>query len=145
MKGKRTRIPGPAPPLALAVLTAACAALLALAALQADAADGPRLILTPDTLRTGESLTVHCIGFCGDEECSTISVHLDDRVVVEAVEVRRNGYAPVKIGAAAPPGRHKVTAVQEEGMDGERVEAFAILTIAIGNRKPPPEDTPIPD
>jgi hypothetical protein len=144
MTGKRIVIPGHAPPLALAVLTAACVALLALAALPAGAATWPRLILTPDTVRTGEPLTVHCIGFCGAEECSTISIHLDDRVMVEAVEVRRNGYAPVKIGAVAPPGRHTVTAVQEEGVGGERVEAFATLTIAIGNRKPPPEDTPIP-
>jgi hypothetical protein len=126
----------------LAVLTAACAALLAIAALPVAAAVGPRLILDPDTVETGESLTVHCIGFCGEEECSTISIQLDERVVVEAAEVRRDGYAPVKVGALAPPGNYKVTAVQEEGQDGERVEAFATLTIAIGDRKPPPAETP---
>jgi hypothetical protein len=142
MKGKRVRSPGPAPPLALAVLTAAFVALLAIASLPAPAADGPRLILDPDTVETGDSVTVHCIDFCGEEECSTISIQLDDRVVVDGVEVRRDGYAPVKVGALAPPGRHTVTAVQAEGHDGERVEAFATLTIAIGDRQPPPEETP---
>jgi hypothetical protein len=103
----------------------------------------PRIVVDPDTIKSGEDVTVHGFDFCGDEGCSAVRIVLEDEAVAEDVEVGPRGGFAVSFAALAPPGFHEVLAVQETGADGEEIEAVFELTIGVGEQKPGPR-APIP-
>jgi len=103
----------------------------------------PRIVVDPDTIKSGENVTVHGFEFCADEGCSAVRIVLEDEAVAEEVEVGPRGDFAVSFAALAPPGLHEVLAVQETGSDGEKIEAVFELTIGVGEQKPGPR-APIP-
>jgi hypothetical protein len=118
-------------PLGVAVVVVLCFGLMSIAA-----EPGPRIVLDPDTIKSGEKVTVYGFGFCGDEGCSLVRIVLEDEAVAEEVEVGPDGNFAVAIDALAPPGLHDVFAIQEMGPDGERIETVAELIIGVGEQKP---------
>ena len=118
-------------PLAVAVVAVLCLSLMSIAAEPA-----PRIVLDPDTTKSGEKVTVHGFGFCGEGGCSVVRIVLEDDAVAEDVEIGPDGNFAVTIDALAPPGLHDVFAIQEIGTGGERTEAVAELTIGVGEQEP---------
>jgi hypothetical protein len=122
--------------IALAPLAVVGIAVLCLGLTTIAAEPGPRIVLDPDTIKSGEKVTVHGFGFCGDDECSAVSIVLEDDAAAEDVEVGPDGNFAVTIEASAPPGLHDVFAIQEIGLGGERTEAVTELTIGVGEQEP---------
>jgi hypothetical protein len=113
-----------------AAVAAACLFLPAPAA-----EPGPRIVLDPDTAKSGERITVFGFGFCGDEECSLVRIELEEEAVAEEVQVGPDGNFAVSFEVQAPPGLHDVLAIQEIGPDGGKVETAAELTLGVGRQE----------
>jgi len=122
--------------MALAPLGVATVAVLCLGLMSIAAEAGPRIVLDPDTAKSGESVTVNGFGFCAEEGCSPVRIVLEDDAVAEGVEVGPDGNFAVAIDTLAPPGLHDVLAIQESGPDGERIEAVAELVLGVGEQEP---------
>ena len=100
------------------------------------AGENARILLDPDTTKSGERVTVFGFGFCADDGCSLVRIVLEDEVVVADVEVGPDGRFAVAFEAQAPPGIYDVVAIQDSGTDGERIEVVAQLTLGVGEQKP---------
>ena len=111
-------------------------AAVALAMALTAAEDQPRILLDPNTTKSGEQVTVHGFNFCGDDECSLVRIVLEDEVRAGEVEVGPDGYFAVAFEALAPPGVHDVFAIQDVGPNGDPVEAVAELTLGVGEQEP---------
>jgi hypothetical protein len=113
------------------------AVLALLAAAPAYTAEpGPRIVLDPDTAKSGEKVTVSGFGFCGDEGCSLVRIEIEEEVVAGEIEVGPDGNFAVSIEPTAPPGLHDVIAFQEIGPGGEKIESVAELILGVGEQKP---------
>lgn len=100
------------------------------------AGENPRILLDPDTTKSGEKVTVFGFDFCADDGCSLVRIVLEEEVVAADVEVGPDGRFAVAFEAQAPPGIYDVVAIQDSGTDGEHIEVVAQLTLGVGEQKP---------
>jgi hypothetical protein len=96
---------------------------------------GPRLILSPNPVRSGEKVVVHGYEFCAESPCSGISILFDSQVVVKSVAPRLDGSFAASFEALSGLGPHTVVAVQEVGPGGSPLQTSAELIVAVGQQK----------
>jgi len=106
-------------------------------------AAGPRLVIEPNPASLGEPVTLHGHEFCGASNCSTITVYVNDEIVVEGVEPREDGTFSTELAApVGESGLYEVRATQRNLDTGETIESTADFALANEDEPEPFEPEP---
>ena len=102
---------------------------------------GPRLVVDPAPVRSGDRVTIWGVDLSEGSEDS-LTVYLDGQVVELEVERREDGLLELQVPLLVEPGLHEL-AVTHTGADGEALTITTEIVVGVGEGTPGPHEPPI--
>jgi hypothetical protein len=90
----------------------------------------PYLLLAPTTVPTGEEVTVYGRDFCGNDQCSPITVKIGERVTNSNVRTNPDGTFQFSFTVTEAVGRYTITATQTAA-DGTLLQGTVYLLVTL--------------